>query len=59
MLQDPVPDDPQDAVVAKMYTKNRREFNDTARSWTKSYASGEVKPIAPKEDPKVSLIFVI
>lgn len=39
-----------------MYTKNRREFNDTARSWTKTYANGEIKPIQPKEDPKVFLI---
>jgi ubiquitin-conjugating enzyme (huntingtin interacting protein 2) len=32
------PNDPQDAEVAKMYLKNRQEFNHTARFWTETYA---------------------
>jgi ubiquitin-conjugating enzyme (huntingtin interacting protein 2) len=37
----PEPSDPQDAEVAKMYLKNRAEFDRTARYWTASKA----KPI--------------
>lgn len=44
------PDDPQDAVVAKMYVANRQQFNEQAREWTKKYATG--KQEKPK-DPKV------
>ena len=32
------PDDPQDAVVAKMYVTNRGKFDETAKQWTKKYA---------------------
>ncbi len=28
------PDDPQDAVVATMYKRDRAEFNRTAKEWT-------------------------
>jgi ubiquitin-conjugating enzyme (huntingtin interacting protein 2) len=41
LLCSPEPGDPQDAEVAKMYLKNRAEFDRTARYWTASKA----KPI--------------
>lgn len=39
------PGDPQDAEVAKMYLSNRKQFDETAKFWTESYA----KPTS-KED---------
>ena len=39
LLTDPAPDNPQDAVVAKQYKENRELFNQTARKWTKEYAT--------------------
>lgn len=38
LMCSPEPGDPQDAEVAKMYTKNRAEFDRTAKFWTESYA---------------------
>lgn len=35
----PVPDDPQDAVVAGQYKSDIELFNQTARSWTDTYAN--------------------
>mmetsp|Transcript_10375 Transcript_10375/g.13734 ORF Transcript_10375/g.13734 Transcript_10375/m.13734 type:complete len:196 (+) Transcript_10375:150-737(+) len=37
------PGDPQDAEVAKMYMKNREEFDQTAKFWTESYAKPSSK----------------
>lgn len=34
------PDDPQDAVVATQYKKDRAEYDRTAKHWTTSYATG-------------------
>jgi Ubiquitin-conjugating enzyme len=45
LMCSPEPGDPQDAEVAKMYIKDRPEFDRTARFWTESYA----KPTS-KED---------
>ena len=45
LLCSPEPSDPQDAEVAKMYMKDRAEFDRTAKFWTESYA----KPTS-KED---------
>ena len=45
LMCSPEPGDPQDAEVAGMYTKNRAEFDRTAKFWTESYA----KPTS-KED---------
>ena len=39
LLAAPEPDDPQDAVVARMYADDRRTFEETAREWTKKYAT--------------------
>ena len=36
------PDDPQDAVVAKMYKENPPLFADTAREWTATHANPQV-----------------
>mmetsp|Transcript_18872 Transcript_18872/g.28475 ORF Transcript_18872/g.28475 Transcript_18872/m.28475 type:complete len:196 (+) Transcript_18872:216-803(+) len=38
LLCSPEPGDPQDAEVAKMYMKDRENFNRTAKFWTESYA---------------------
>ena len=40
MLSAAEPDDPQDAVVAKMYKEDRPKFDQQARYWTEMYASG-------------------
>jgi len=34
----PVPEDPQDAEVAKMYKTDINNFNKTAKMWTENYA---------------------
>jgi len=39
LLCSPEPDDPQDAIVAKMYLNDINEFNKTAKFWTDSYAT--------------------
>ena len=38
LLAEPVPDDPQDATVAGMYTSDIDKFNKTASEWTGKYA---------------------
>lgn len=38
LLCAPVPEDPQDAEVATQYKSNIKLFEQTARSWTKTYA---------------------
>ena len=38
LLCAPVPEDPQDGVVAAMYKKDINEFNRTAKEWTEKYA---------------------
>lgn len=40
LLSSPQPDDPQDAVVARQYLGNLREFEQTAKQWTEAYAHG-------------------
>merc|ERR1712117_583413 len=34
LMCSPEPDNPQDAVVAKMFKENIKKFNETAREWT-------------------------
>ena len=34
-----MPNDPQDAIVAQHYIKDRQGFEQTARQWTRMYAS--------------------
>lgn len=41
LLESPEPSDPQDAVVAEVYIKNKGEFDRTAREWTEKYAMTE------------------
>jgi ubiquitin-conjugating enzyme (huntingtin interacting protein 2) len=48
LLAAPEPDDPQDAVVARMYVDERSTFDETAREWTKKYATEN------QADPAVS-----
>lgn len=38
LLYDAVPNDPQDAVVARHYLTDRAGFDQTAREWTQKYA---------------------
>ncbi|KAJ3044770.1 hypothetical protein HK097_001374, partial [Rhizophlyctis rosea] len=40
LLCDPVPNDPQDAEVARHYMSDRAGFDQTARQWTQIYATG-------------------
>lgn len=39
LMCEPVPDDPQDAVVAKQYKETIGEFNKQAKEWTEKYAN--------------------
>lgn len=41
LMQDPEPNDPQDAVVAKQYKENRHIFRQTAKFWAQVYANGK------------------
>ncbi|EAN33970.2 Ubiquitin-conjugating enzyme E2 K [Theileria parva strain Muguga] len=38
LLSAPEPDDPQDAQVANMYKRNYKEFENTAKLWTSTFA---------------------
>ena len=41
LLSAPEPDDPQDAVVASQYKKDRQKFNQTAQYWAHKYAGSQ------------------
>ena len=41
LMCDPVPNDPQDAVVAKQYMSDIKLFNETAKHWVEEYANPE------------------
>ena len=41
LMCEPVPNDPQDAVVAKQYMSNINLFNQTAKHWVEEYANPE------------------
>ena len=41
LMCEPVPDDPQDAVVAKQYKTDRKLFEATAKHWVEEYANPE------------------
>ena len=41
LMCEPVPDDPQDAVVAKQYMSDIKLFNETAKHWVEEYANPE------------------
>lgn len=41
LLFDAVPNDPQDAEVARVYISSRATFDATAREWTRKYANKE------------------
>jgi ubiquitin-conjugating enzyme E2 D/E len=48
LLASPVPDDPQDAVVARQYISDHRAFEQQARSWTEVHAT-KAKAQGPDE----------
>lgn len=52
LLATPEPDDPQDAVVANQYKKDRKLFEKTARHWANVYANGPTSE--PECDKAVS-----
>ena len=41
LMCEPVPNDPQDAVVAKQYISDIKLFNETAKHWVEEYANPE------------------
>ena len=41
LMCEPVPNDPQDTVVAKQYMSNINLFNQTAKHWVEEYANPE------------------
>ena len=41
LMCEPVPNDPQDAVVAKQYMSDIKLFNETAKHWVEEYANPE------------------
>ncbi|CAK5270408.1 unnamed protein product [Mycena citricolor] len=47
LLCSPEPSDPQDAEVAKHYTTSKHSFDETARYWTKTYATPHGAPASP------------
>lgn len=67
LMQDPVPDDPQDAVVAKQMKRSPKRFRDTARFWTITYAMGDngekEKTVIPDDlreyDRKVTTVMAV
>jgi len=45
LLCEPVPNDPQDAEVAKHYLTDRNSFNATAKHWAQAYAQAPASKI--------------
>ena len=43
LLNEPVPNDPQDAEVASMLLKNPKEFEHVAQEWAVQYAGAPAK----------------
>lgn len=51
LLNDPVPEDPQDAIVASQFLNQRSAFDATARQWTRIHASsGGDKRLSVNDD---------
>jgi ubiquitin-conjugating enzyme (huntingtin interacting protein 2) len=49
LLASPEPGDPQDAVVARQYISEHETWTETARAWTRSYATREAASAASEE----------
>jgi len=43
LLNDPNPDDPLEPSIAKEYKTDRQQFINTAKTWTKIYATKDIK----------------
>ena len=43
LLNDPNPDDPLEPSIAKEYKTDRQQFINTAKSWTKIYATKDIR----------------
>ena len=52
LLNEPVPNDPQDAEVAKHYLSDRASFNATAKHWAQAYAQAPVNKQAASQAGK-------
>lgn len=50
LLQSPEPNDPQDLQVANVYLKDKKQFDETAKTWTKIYAPNTRPGAAAVED---------
>ncbi|TPX53471.1 hypothetical protein SeMB42_g00750 [Synchytrium endobioticum] len=50
LLCDPQADDPQDAVVASQYKRDRAMFDVVARQWARQFAGSTAPPLAKAED---------
>ncbi|KAK1927704.1 ubiquitin-conjugating enzyme/RWD-like protein [Papiliotrema laurentii] len=48
LLCEPVPNDPQDAEVAKHYLSDRASFTATAKHWAQAYAQAPASKIKPE-----------
>ena len=38
LMDDPNPDDPLNAEIAKIFKEDRAKYDENARDWTKKYA---------------------
>lgn len=54
LLNEPVPNDPQDAEVAKHYLSDRASFNSTAKHWAQAYAQAPASKLAAKSGKQVT-----
>lgn len=54
LLNEPVPNDPQDAEVAKHYLSDRASFNATAKHWAQAYAQAPANKQIGKSGKQVT-----
>jgi ubiquitin-conjugating enzyme (huntingtin interacting protein 2) len=54
LLNEPVPNDPQDAEVAKHYLSDRASFNATAKHWAQAYAQAPANKQKAQAGKKVT-----
>ncbi|XP_047055851.1 ubiquitin-conjugating enzyme E2 27 [Lolium rigidum] len=57
LLSAPAPDDPQDAVVAQQYLRDKSTFVNTARYWTEAYAKSDSTGMEEKVQKLVEMGF--
>ncbi|KAM3335019.1 hypothetical protein ACQJBY_029436 [Aegilops geniculata] len=57
LLSAPAPDDPQDAVVAQQYLRDKATFVSTARYWTEAFAKSDSTGMEEKVQKLVEMGF--